>query len=147
MERSGRWLRVGPLALPALGPRHWDAQGSLVLDELGLRLEARRFDRPDDYAPPRARDRVAFDADALPETFIVRPRRRGERFAPFGGPEERRLKSLLSDAGDPALGALAHPARWRLTARPCGSWGFGAGARRASGRTTKRILEVTVLPL
>src|SRR6185295_19088085 len=26
MERSGRWLRVGPLALPALGPRHWDAR-------------------------------------------------------------------------------------------------------------------------
>ena len=129
MERSGRWLRVGPLALPALGPRHWDAQGSLVLDELGLRLEARRFDRPDDYAPPRARDRVAFDADGLPETFIVRPRRRGERFAPFGGPEERRLKSLLSDAGIP---------RWERSRIPLlgGRWPYCVGrgtAARAHG--------------
>lgn len=146
MERSGRWLRVGPLALPALGPRHWDAQGSLELDEVGLRLEARRFDRPADYAPPRARDRVAFDADALPESFIVRPRRRGERFAPFGGPEERRLKSLLSDAGIP---------RWERSRIPLleadGRTVWVVGLRRGRmasiGPHTRRILEVTVLPL
>ena len=120
MERSGRWLRVGPLALPALGPRHWDALSSLVLDEVGLKLEARRFDRPADYAAPRARDRVAFDADALPERFIVRPRRRGERFRAIRRPEERRLKSLLSDAGIPRW-ERSPSHYWRPMALLCGS--------------------------
>src|SRR5262245_7657430 len=101
IERSGRWLRVGPPALPALHPRRWDARGPLVLDEVGLRLEAHRFDRPLNYAPPRERHRAAFDADALSEDFSVRPRRRGERFAPFGAPEKRRIKSLMSEAGVP----------------------------------------------
>jgi tRNA(Ile)-lysidine synthetase-like protein len=153
-SRWGHWSWSGaaggsgwdPLALPALGPRHWDAQGSLALDELGLRLEARRFDRPADYAPPRARDRVAFDADALPETFIVRPRRRGERFAPFGGPEERRLKSLLSDAGIPRWERSRIPLL-EADGRTCGSWDCGAGRMASIGPHTKRILEVTVLPL
>ena len=81
-----------------------------------------------------------------PRRFIVRPRRRGERFAPFGGPEERRLKSLLSDAGIP---------RWERSRIPLleadGRTVWVVGLRRGRmasiGPHTKRILEVTVLPL
>ena len=146
MERSGQWLRVGTPALPALRARQWDAREDLVLDEVGLRLKARRFDRPADYAPPRERNRVAFDADAISERFTVRPRRRGERFAPFGGPDERRLKSLLSDAGIP---------RWERARIPLldadGAAVWVVGLRRGSvariGPHTRRILEVTVHPL
>ena len=146
VERSGRWLRVGPPALPALHPRHWDAREALVLDEVGLRLEAHRFDRPADYAPPRERHRAAFDADAIAGEFTVRPRRRGERFAPFGAPEERRIKSLMSDAGVP---------RWERARTPLLEVGGHAvwlvGLRRGRAARiephTKRILEVTVLPL
>src|SRR5262249_46437328 len=146
MERSGRWLRVGPARPPALAVRRWEVPGDLVLDEVGVRLEARGFDRAPGYAPPRARDRVAFDADRLPRTLLVRPRRRGERFAPFGGPGERRIKSLLSDEGVP---------RWERSRIPLleadGDVAWVAGLRR--GRLapieseTKRILEVTLFPL
>jgi tRNA(Ile)-lysidine synthase len=146
MERSGRWLRVGPASLPALGRREWDVPGDLVLEEVGLRLEARRFDRGADYRPPRERHRVAFDADRLPRPVIVRPRRGGERFTPFGGPGERRLKSLLSDEGIP---------RWERARVPLlvagGDIAWVVGVRRGGlavvGPETKRILEVTLFPL
>jgi len=146
MERSGRWLRVGPLRPPALDPRTWEVPGDLTIGELGVRLEARRFDRGPDYAPPRERQRAAFDADRLPSRLVVRPRRRGERFAPFGGPEERRLKSLLSDAGIP---------RWERARIPLieadGQIAWVVGLRRGRvalvGPDTKRILEVTLVPL
>src|SRR5205823_8612696 len=101
MERSARWLRIGPTRLPALEPQPWDVPGELALDEIGVRLVARRFDRVADYAPPRGRDRVAFDADRLPARLTVRARRRGERFTPFGARGQRRIKSLLSDEGIP----------------------------------------------
>ncbi len=83
--------RVAARARPAA----WDAQGSLALDELGLRLEAPSLRSARDYVAA-ARAGTAWRSTPMrsPTTFIVRPRRRGERFAPFGGPEERRLKSL-----------------------------------------------------
>jgi tRNA(Ile)-lysidine synthase len=120
--------------------------GDLTLGELGVRLEARRFDRGPEYAPPRERQRAAFDADRLPSRLVVRPRRRGERFAPFGGPEERRLKSLLSDEGIP---------RWERARIPLieadGQIAWVVGLRRGRvalvGPDTKRILEVTLVPL
>jgi tRNA(Ile)-lysidine synthase len=146
VERSGRWMRVGPVTLPPLAPRRLIAPGSIALDEVALRLDARCFDRPDDYTPPRERHRVAFDADRLPRAFIVRPRRQAERFSPFGGVAEQRIKSLLSDAGVP---------RWERPRVPLleadGHTVWVVGVRR--GRTapieptTKRILEVTVVPL
>ncbi len=146
IERSGRWLRVGPLSLPPLSPRRFAVPGTLALEELGLRLEARCFDRPQDYAPPRERHCVAFDAERLPDGFVVRPRRRGERFEPFGGPGARRLKSLLSDEGIP---------RWERSRTPLleadGRTAWVVGVRRGRiapiGPETRRILEVTVLPL
>jgi tRNA(Ile)-lysidine synthase len=146
MERSGRWLRVGPAALPALQARHWDVPGDLALDEVGLRLEAHRFERSEDYRLPRERHRVAFDADRLAWPLAVRPRRLGDRFMPFGGAGERRLKSLLSDEGVP---------RWERDRVPLldagGRIAWVVGVRRGDvaivGPETKRILEVTVFPL
>jgi tRNA(Ile)-lysidine synthetase-like protein len=146
VERSGRWMRVGPAALPPLLPRRFVAPGSIALEEVGLRLTARCFDRPDGYEPPRERHRVAFDADRLPPELTVRARRQAERFAPFGGPEEQRLKSLLSDAGVP---------RWERPRVPLleadGRTVWVVGVRRGRAApiepTTKRILEVTVVPL
>ena len=73
----------------------------------------------------------------------MRPRRSGDRFAPFGGPGERRLKSFLIDAGIP---------RWERARIPlieaAGDIIWVAGVRRsqaaAVGPHTKRILEVTL---
>lgn len=146
IERSGRWLRVGPPSLPPLRPRRWRVPGSLELAEVGVRLAARRFDRPADYAPPRGRDRVAFDADRLPECLLVRPGRRGERLAAFGSPVERRLKSLLIEEGVP---------RWERPRVPMldadGALVWIVGVRRGHAAPiapeTRRILEVTVAPL
>ena len=146
MERSGRWVRVGPAQPAPLSPRRWEVPGELVLDEVGARLEARQFDRGPDYRPPRERHRVAFDADRLPRSFVVRARRRGERFTPFGGSGDRRLKSLLIDEGIP---------RWERGRVPLleadGDVVWVAGVRRGVGAVvgpdTKRILEVTLFPL
>jgi tRNA(Ile)-lysidine synthetase-like protein len=143
VERSGPSLRVGPAKLAAVVERRWALDGTLDLPEVGLRLDARRFDRPPGYVPPRARERVAFDADRLPPDVVVRPRRRGERFAPFGGPASRRVKSFLIDAGVP---------RWERARVPmvdaAGEVAWIVGVRRGGVATivdeTRRILELTV---
>jgi tRNA(Ile)-lysidine synthase len=143
VERSGRWLRVGQGRLPALSAREFPVPGELPLPEVGLVLEARCFERAQGYGAPREAVRAAFDADLLPGRLHVRGRRRGDRFAPFGGPADRRLKSFLIDAGVP---------RWERDRVPLlearGDIIWVAGLRRGQaalvGPGTRRILEVTV---
>jgi tRNA(Ile)-lysidine synthase len=146
IELSGRRLRVGPARLAALCTRQWRVPGIVELGEVGLRLEARCFERPADYVPPRERERVAFDAERLPATLLVRPRRAGDRFLPFGGAGERRLKSFLIDAAVP---------RWERPRLPLlearGEIVWIAGLRRGQAApitpATRCILEVTLHPL
>ena len=143
VERSGRWLRVGQGRLPALAAHEFSVPGELPLPEVGLVLEARCFERAPAYAVPREPARAAFDADLVPARLHVRGRRRGDRFAPFGGPAERRLKSFLIDAGVP---------RWERDRVPLLEmesdiiWVAGLRRGRAApvGPGTRRILEVTV---
>jgi tRNA(Ile)-lysidine synthase len=81
----------------------------------------------------------------LPRTLVVRPRRRGDRFRPFGG-GERRLKSFLIDARVP---------RWDRGRLPVveadGRILWLAGLRRASAAPvtadTREILELALVPL
>jgi tRNA(Ile)-lysidine synthase len=143
MERSGPWLRVGPCELPVLAARALRVPGTVDLSEVGLRLSARCLDRHSGYTLPREPRRAAFDADRLPAILAVRPRRAGERFRPFGGSDERRLKSLFIDAGIP---------RWERARVPlleaAGDVIWVAGVRRGQsapvGPDTTRILEVTL---
>ena len=143
VERSGRWLRVGDGRLPPLGAREFPVPGELVLPEVGLVLDARCFERTAGYAAPREPARAAFDADLLPPRLHVRGRRRGDRFSPFGGPDDRRLKSFMIDAGVP---------RWERDRVPLLEAGgdiiWVAGLRRGRaapvGDGTRRILEVTL---
>jgi tRNA(Ile)-lysidine synthase len=115
------------------------------LVEVGLRLDARCLERPPDYELPRDARRVAFDADRLPTTLIVRARRSGDRFAPFGGRGERRLKSFLIDS---------HVPRWERSRIPLleadGDIIWLAGVRRGHAAPvspdTTRILEVSLHP-
>jgi len=145
VERSGRWLRVGPGHLPPIVPHDFPVPGDLALPEVGMTLEARCFPRTEGYAAPREDRVAAFDADLLPRRLHVRARRRGDRFVPFGGPSERRLKSFFIDAGVP---------RWERERVPlleaAGDIIWVAGLRRSRaapvGLGTKRILEVTLRP-
>jgi tRNA(Ile)-lysidine synthase len=146
VERSGRWLRVGPRALDPVLTRPLAVPGSIALAEVGARLEARCFERHPGYAPPADARRVAFDADRLPDPLLVRARRRGDRFHPFGGPGARRLKAFLVDAAVP---------RWERSRVPIVDAGgeiiWVAGVRRGQAApvtpASRRILEVTLSPL
>ena len=143
IERSGRWLRVGGGPRPGVAPRAWQVPGRLVLEEVGLSLEARCLTAGADYRPPRERSTVAFDADRIPSRLTVRGRRPGDRFEPFGGPGVRRLKSFLIDAEVP---------RWDRARIPLleadGEIVWVAGLRRGAAAPvtsgTRRILEVTL---
>ena len=145
VERSGRRLRVGPVALPALEARPWPVPGTLELTEINASLRARIVTSARDYAVPREPGRAAFDADALPSTLAVRTRRRGDVFSPFGAPALRRLKSFLIDAGVP---------RWQRARTPLVEAGgeiiWVAGVRRGAiapvTATTTRILELAFDP-
>jgi len=143
VERSGRRLRVGPVALPALMTRAWPVPGALELPEIGARLGARIVESAGDYAVPRESGRAAFDADALPSALAVRARRRGDLFSPFGAPALRRLKSFLIDADVP---------RWQRARTPLveasGEIIWVAGIRRGSiapvTAATTRVLELAL---
>jgi len=142
-ERSGRRLRVGPAALPAVTTRDWPVPGVLEMPEISRRLTARVFTRPTDYVVPRDAARAAFDADALPPALTVRARRSGDLFSPFGAAELRRLKSFLIDAEVP---------RWerpRTALVEAGGeiiWVAGVRRGRVAPMTaaTARILELTI---
>jgi len=141
VERSGRRLRVGPPALPAVATRAWAAPDVLEMPEIGQRLTARVFTRGPDYVVPRDPARAAFDADLLPPALTVRARRPGDVFAPFGAAGLRRLKSFLIDAGVP---------RWQRPRTPLVEAGgdivWVAGVRRGRRApitaATTRILEL-----
>jgi tRNA(Ile)-lysidine synthase len=143
VERSGSWLRVGPTSLASLVTQRLSVPGSVVLTEVGMRLDARVLDGVPGSIVSRDTRRVLFDADHVPVTLVVRPRRSGDRFVPFGGPGERRLKSFLIDARIP---------RWERSRIPLldadGEIIWVAGVRRGQkapvGPSTKRILEVTL---
>jgi len=79
----------------------------------------------------------------LPSRLTVRARRRGDRFMPWGGAQERRLKSLLIDAGRAALGACPRGPSSRQTAISSG-WPDSVGPGGARRARTTRILEVTL---
>jgi len=143
VERSGRRLRVGPVALSPLVARAWSVPGALELPEIEARLTARFVARARDYAIPREAGRAAFDADTLPAALAVRARRRGDVFSPFGAPALRRLKSFLIDAGVP---------RWQRARTPLVEAGgqiiWVAGIRRGSiapvTAATTRVLELAL---
>jgi tRNA(Ile)-lysidine synthetase-like protein len=143
VERSGRWIRVGMAAPLPVAARRWQLPGELALSEVGLTLDARCLPAGAAYELPRHGATVAFDADRIPSSVVVRARRAGDRFAPFGGPGPRRLKSFLIDAGIP---------RWRRASIPLlvadGEIVWVVGLRRGLAAPvtprTKRILEVTV---
>jgi tRNA(Ile)-lysidine synthase len=100
IEVSGPLLRIARASLPALPARTIPVPGVVALPELGRRLEATLVPAPG-YEVPRDPQRVAFDAERLTGPLVVRGRRRGDRFLPFGAEGERRLKTLLIDAKVP----------------------------------------------
>jgi len=143
IERSGRHLRVGVGAPAPLVPRAWDVPGRLALAEIGRRLDAHVVEASPAYRPARDPDVAAFDADRLPARLIVRGRRPGDRFEPFGGPGVRRLKSFLIDAGVPRWDRARVPL---LEAEGEIVWVVGLRRGRAAPITsaTRRILQMTV---
>ena len=144
LEVSGDRVRVGAARAPALTPRELTVPGRVELPEIGRALEAVVVPAGD-YAVPRGADRVAFDAAGVPSRLLVRPRRQGDRFRPFGG-GDRRLKSFLIDAKVP---------RWDRDRLPLVDAGrdilWVAGVRRGAAAPvtarTGRVVELRLVPL
>jgi tRNA(Ile)-lysidine synthase len=144
VEVSGDRVRVGGAPAPALVPRELAVPGRVELPEIGRALEAVVVSATG-YALPRESDRVAFDAAGLPRRLVVRARRRGDRFRPFGG-GDRRLKSFLIDAKVP---------RWDRDRLPLVDAGrdilWVAGIRRGAAAPvtagTGAVVELRLLPL
>ena len=141
---SGR-VRLAARETPALPTRELVVPGRVELPEIGRVLQARVADASG-YDVARVRQRVSFDAAALPSRLTVRARRAGDRFVPFGARGERRLKSFLIDEKIP---------RWERARLPIveadGRILWVAGVRR-SGQApvtadTRRILELALDPL
>jgi tRNA(Ile)-lysidine synthase len=145
LEASAGRIRVGRRRPGRLPPRPLAVPGRVALPEAGMALATTLLPARG-YVVPRARDRAAFDADALPGPLLVRGRRRGDRLTPFGETMPRRLKRLLMAAGI---------ARWQRGLLPLVQAGpeiaWVAGVRRAAlapvtGRT-RRVLEISLMPL
>lgn len=87
--------RVGSPVRSALCP----VPGEVPLAGFGLRLRASVVPRARlDYdLSSGGRERAFFDADLFSGPLLIRPRRPGDRFVPFGGPGTRKVKSFLID--------------------------------------------------
>jgi tRNA(Ile)-lysidine synthase len=141
---SGDRVRLGR-ALPApLPTRALAVPGRVDLPEAGRAIDAVVLDAAR-YRPPVAAGVAAFDADLLPSTLVVRARRAGDRFTPFGQ-GERRLKTFLIGAKVP---------RWERGRVPIveasGEIVWLAGVRRAATapitERTRRVLQLALVPL
>jgi len=145
VEVSGPSVRVARRAARRLPARTLPVPGSVALPEAGLLVEARVVEAAG-YRLPSDPDRVAFDADALGTPLVVRGRRRGDRFRPFGGAGERRLKTFLIDAKVP---------RWERDRLPVieagGEIAWVAGLRRADlapvTARSRRVVELALKTL
>src|SRR5213596_3468348 len=144
LEVSGPRLRLALGTLPPLAERDVTVPGRVTLPEIGRALEA-TFHDAEAFVISDDPGRVAFDADLLPATFVVRPRRSGDRFTPFGG-VERKLKDFLIDAKVP---------RWERDRVPiveaAGEIVWLGGLRRGAAAPvvtrTRRILELAIVPV
>lgn len=144
VEVSGDRIRVAASRVPALVTRTLDVPGRVALAERGEVIEARVVPGAD-YVVPRDPRVAAFDADAVCAPFVVRARRAGDRFEPFGA-SARRLKSFLIDAKVP---------RWERERLPVveadGRIVWLAGLRRGAaapvGAVTQRIVELRLIAL
>lgn len=144
LEVSGDRIRLAAGVPPSLVSRVLTVPGRVAFPEIGRTMAARVVPAAG-YAVPRVHDRIALDAALVPRSLVVRARRRGDRFRPFGS-GERRLKSFLIDARVP---------RWDRDRLPVveadGRILWLAGLRRASAAPvtddTRDIVELTLLPL
>ncbi len=142
LEVSGPRLRLALGTLPPLTQRGVPVPGRLPLPEIGLVLETTLHDA-EAYAIPDDPGRVVFDADLLPGELVVRPRRQGDRFTPFGS-AERKLKTFLIDAKVP---------RWERGRVPmieaAGEIVWVGGLRRGAAAPvtagTRRVLELALV--
>lgn len=145
IEVSGDRVRVAPAPAPALRPRSLGVPSRLALSEVGLEITARMVPG-EGYVAPRHPHLVAFDAARLASPLMVRARRPGDRFHPFGAPGEQRLKRLFIDAKVP---------RWERARIPLVEAGgeiiWVAGLRRGVqapvGAESRRVLELALTPL
>jgi tRNA(Ile)-lysidine synthase len=145
IEVSGSLVRIGRAPSPSLPDRPVPVPGAVALPEVGLRLEAVLAPAAG-YRVPREPARVAFDAERLTGPLVVRSRCRGDRFLPFGGACERRLKTLLIDAKVP---------RWERDRVPLveagGSivWvgGLRRGAQAPITPDSRQVLELRLQPM
>ena len=141
-EVSGGLIRVSATPAEPLREQTLMVPGSVALSEIGYVIEARVVPLAD-ASPTAAPDRAVFDAAGLPRTLAVRPRRRGDRFVPFGG-VERRLKSFLIDAKVPRWARARVPVVETLGAAAEIVW--IAGLRRArTAPVTAATTEVVEL--
>lgn len=144
VEVSTGWVRLGAEPPRLLGEHRLSVPGRLPLPEIGQTIEARVVDAKG-YEVPRGGKRVAFDADRLPAFLTVRGRRRGDRFAPFGG-GERRLKRFLIGAKRPRWDRPRIPV---VEAAGTILWlgGLRRGAAAPVTGATRRVLELVLRPL
>ena len=140
---SGR-LRLSARHARGVETRALAVPGVTALPEVGFAMHATLVGAHG-YQIPRDRRRVAFDADRVPDSLVVRARRAGDRFAPFGAGESR-VKALLINEKIP---------RWERDAVPIVEAGgrilWVAGVRRSDaalvGTATRRVLELSLVPL
>lgn len=145
IEVSGGVVRLARTRAGGLAPRPLPVPGRVELTEIGRVIEARVRDA-DGYVIPRRPTLVAFDLDEMIGPIVVRSRRAGDRFRPFGAAGERRLKSFLIDAKLP---------RWERQRLPLVEAGgqivWVAGIRRSALApvmpATRHVLELALKPL
>ena len=146
VERGPDQIRLTRRAEAGLPERSLGIPGAVELPEARLRLEAREFRQPSGHAGAADPWTAIFDGELLPARLLIRSRRPGDRFRPFGSPGSKRLKEFLIDAKVP---------RWKRDRLPLvvagGEVLWVVGIRRGAAApvtpATRRVVELSALPL
>lgn len=88
----------------------WDGRSELTIPEVGLHFAGRKVPAEQVLAPPYDDEkRACLDSAKLIFPLIVRSRRQGDRYHPFGAPGRKKLKEIMRARGVPLSERSSHP--------------------------------------
>ena len=95
LKRENNFVfRASRLSKKMVYSYEWDGSSPLIIDELGLTIEASRMKRPlsfdfDDNA------RAYLEGETVPFPLRIRNRREGDRYRPLGAPGRKKIKEIM----------------------------------------------------
>ncbi len=110
LRREANQIILKKKTAPVQYEYEWEGKGILELQEIGLKFKGKKITR-ENVPGLRSDDRTrAFlDFEKLRFPLVVRSRREGDRYRPFGAPGRKKVKEIFRSKGIPLSERERHP--------------------------------------